>query len=82
MQRDDRYLFEYECYDLFESVGIQVPQHKYFPLEQVSQIPAWMQDGKKYVYKCQIPGCLHKTDIGGVKLFVTKEKAGEEAIAF
>lgn len=41
-----------------------------------------MQDSKKYVFKCQIPGVLHKTDIGGVKLFVTKESAAVDAEQF
>jgi len=31
-----------------------------------------MHDDKKYVLKCVIPGCLHKTDIGGVMINVSK----------
>ncbi|CAL6112993.1 Acyl-CoA_synthetase [Hexamita inflata] len=80
--RSDRYLYEYECYELFQTVGINIPTYRYFPLSEVSQISAWMQDSKKYVFKCQIPGVLHKTDIGGVKLFVTKESAAVDAEQF
>lgn len=38
-----------------------------------------METDKKYVFKCQIFGCLHKTNIGGVKIGITKENALTEA---
>eukprot|EP00703_Trepomonas_sp_PC1_P005192 JAP91414.1 Acyl-CoA synthetase [Trepomonas sp. PC1] len=82
VSRPDRYLFEYECYDLFKTVGMNLPPYKYFPLSQIEEIPSFMKADKKYVYKCQIPGVLHKTDIGGVKLFVTQSTAVADAREF
>ena len=41
-----------------------------------------MTPGKNYVLKCHIPGCLHKTDIGGVMLFVNRENCEEKVKEF
>lgn len=30
--RPDHYLFEHECYEMFDSVGINTPPRKYFQL--------------------------------------------------
>ena len=82
MKRSDGYLFEFECYDLFKAFGMKMPAYKYFPLAQKAQIKDFMEKGKKYIYKCHIPGCLHKTDIGGLAFNITKETADVEADKF
>ena len=77
--RPDGLLYEYEAYELFELIGIKVPEFRYFPLHSslASQIKTFMKPNQKYVIKCHIPGCLHKTDIGGIMLF--KDRSNIEA---
>ncbi|EET00248.1 Acyl-CoA synthetase [Giardia duodenalis ATCC 50581] len=77
--RPDGLLYEYEAYELFKLIGIKVPEFRYFPLHSslASQIKTFMKPNQKYVIKCHIPGCLHKTDIGGIMLF--KDRSNIEA---
>ena len=48
---------------------------------QLTEITAFMRPGYEYALKCHIPGCLHKTEIGGVRLGVKRENALVEAQA-
>lgn len=41
-----------------------------------------MKDDKYYVFKCVIPGCLHKTDIGGVMIKVNKQECDSKVEEF
>eukprot|EP00768_Dysnectes_brevis_P004927 gnl/Dysnectes_brevis/356_a394_2758.p1 GENE.gnl/Dysnectes_brevis/356_a394_2758~~gnl/Dysnectes_brevis/356_a394_2758.p1 ORF type:complete len:796 (+),score=289.82 gnl/Dysnectes_brevis/356_a394_2758:53-2440(+) len=66
--RENHLLNEYEAYDLFREVGISVPPFFYFPLN--GDKPA-LDPTKKYVAKASIPGCIHKTDIGGISFNIT-----------
>ncbi|CAL6000183.1 Acyl-CoA_synthetase [Hexamita inflata] len=75
-------LFEFEAYDLFTLLGIKLPAYKYAPLSELESLKTFMQPDKKYVLKCHIPGCLHKTEIGGVLLFFTLENMAEKLPAF
>ena len=66
--RDPPTLFEFEAYDLFALLDVALPAYKYVTLDKLAEGKSWMKQGKRYVVKCHIPGCLHKTDIGGVML--------------
>ena len=41
-----------------------------------------MKESVNYVFKCVIPGCLHKSDIGGVELFVNTKNVVEKTADF
>jgi len=71
-------LHEFEAYDLFTLLGIKVPGYKYVPLTKLNELDSFMKPEKKYVLKVHIPGCLHKTDIGGVLLPFTLENKAEK----
>ena len=73
--RADKCLFEHECYEFFRAAGIDTPEFQYFSIAQLAEITSFMRFGCEYVLKCHIPGCLHKTEIGGVRLGVTRENA-------
>lgn len=81
-ERTPSVLHEYEAYDLFTLLGIKVPAYKYIPLNKLAELDTFMQKDHKYVLKCHIPGCLHKTDIGGVLLPFTLENKAEKLPAF
>ena len=82
LQRPDNYLYEFEAYQLFAQFGIKTPDYRYFPLADLAQLQPFLQADKKYVLKCHIPGVLHKTEIGGVELFVTAANCAERLSAF
>lgn len=69
-------LKEHEAYEIFKIVGFGVPDFVYIPVGEIESASEKIGD-KKYVAKCDIPGCLHKSDIGGVVLNVTKENVNE-----
>ena len=82
--RESGLLHEFEAYELFTLIGMGLPAFHYFPLGErlVEEISGWMQADKKYVVKCHIPGCLHKTDIGGIMLFQTRETVKDSVPSF
>ncbi|KAH0573315.1 Acyl-CoA synthetase [Spironucleus salmonicida] len=80
--RTDKYLYEHEAYELFDGLGINTPCRKYFPLSQIQHIKQFVQPGKNYVLKCQIPGVLHKTEVQGVELFITTDNVDQKVKCF
>lgn len=52
-------------------MGFATPEFKYFAKDQASMIKNYIQPNKRYVLKANIPGCVHKTEIGAVNLDLT-----------
>ncbi|GIQ89622.1 hypothetical protein KIPB_012133 [Kipferlia bialata] len=72
-ERESCLLNEYEVYDVFTHIGVSLPEYAYVPMgEDAAQA---LSADKKYVAKASIPGCIHKTDIGGISFNVTKDTA-------
>jgi len=82
--RENGLLHEFEAYELFTLIGMGLPAFHYFPLGErlVDEVSQWMEPGKKYVVKCHVPGCLHKTDIGGIMLSQTRETVADSLPGF
>ncbi len=83
MNRDTKYLHEHEAYEVLAAAGVAIPEHVFHPLsDAIDTLAAKLDSGKKYVAKAMIPGCIHKTDVGGLAFSITKDTAADQVRAF
>ncbi|KAG9390332.1 CoA-binding domain containing protein [Carpediemonas membranifera] len=78
LHRTTKYLHEHEAYEVLAAAGVTIPEHYFHPMtDTLDMLKKKLDPKKKYVAKAMIPGCIHKTDVGGVAFNITRDNCNE-----
>eukprot|EP00767_Chilomastix_cuspidata_P007104 gnl/Chilomastix_cuspidata/767.p1 GENE.gnl/Chilomastix_cuspidata/767~~gnl/Chilomastix_cuspidata/767.p1 ORF type:complete len:814 (+),score=238.62 gnl/Chilomastix_cuspidata/767:38-2443(+) len=80
--RSSGLLQEFETYELFKLIGFDVPDFLYHSVSEPLEDLALRLEDCNYVAKCDIPGCIHKSDIGGVLFNINRGNCVERLSSF
>jgi acyl-CoA synthetase (NDP forming) len=73
-KRGDGILFEHEVYEVFKSIGLDVPQHFFLKSgDDAKSISDKMTPEARYVAKVVLSGVTHKTETGGITFGVSAQ---------